>query len=108
MTAASSAPRRRNRSSTAAPSLNGRVAVNSASAGGTPGLSGSPSVATPLPAFTRTAAACPGGAVVDGRGPGQLGQRGGDARTIGKPQCGHAAPRLHEEAVGVPVVAALE
>src|SRR2546430_284169 len=49
MTAAISAPRRRNTSSTAAASLKGTVTVSSASARGTPGLSGRPSVATPLP-----------------------------------------------------------
>ena len=49
----------RNKSATARASLNGAVSVRLANAAGTPGLSGSPSVATPEPAFTRKLSACP-------------------------------------------------
>ena len=53
ITAAISSPRRRNTPAAASASLNGTVRVSCASAAGTPGLSGSPRVATPLPALTR-------------------------------------------------------
>src|SRR5437667_20499 len=52
-------PGRRTTAPTAAKSLKGRVTVGSASARGMPGLSGRPSVATPLPARTRKPSAWP-------------------------------------------------
>ncbi len=45
--------------STAAKSLKGAVRVSFASADGTPGESGRPSVSTPLPAFTRNGSPAP-------------------------------------------------
>ena len=44
---------------TASTSLNGKTVVSFASAAGTPGESGRPSVSTPLPALTRRLSAAP-------------------------------------------------
>ena len=45
--------------SVAARSLYGATSVSAVAPGVTPGLSGRPNVATPEPAFTRSASACP-------------------------------------------------
>ena len=59
MTAAIRSPWLRNTASTAGASLNGAVSVSPAIPAGTPGLSGSPSVATPEPALTKKPSAWP-------------------------------------------------
>ena len=59
MTAAIRSPRRRKRSHTASRSLKATVSVSSASAAGTPLLSGMPNVAPPEPAFTSRLSAWP-------------------------------------------------
>jgi len=59
MAHASREPSRSNSRSSAGRSLKGAVSVSSASAAGTPGESGNPSVSTPEPAFTRNESAAP-------------------------------------------------
>ena len=59
ITQAISPPRAANSSVTAAASLYGRTTVSAADAPVTPGVSGSPSVATPDPAATSSASTCP-------------------------------------------------
>jgi hypothetical protein len=59
ITHAISGPQRSNAADTAATALNGACTVSSLNAGGTPGEPGMPSVATPLPAPTSNASACP-------------------------------------------------